>query len=333
MSIFKENLAYRPFTYSFAAEAARKHSIDMFWDTHQIDLQDDIRQYYAPDGLQTKDISADDNRSTIESILFLFTELDRSVADGYVDLLPYVKNNEIKVMFLTFAHRESVHQRGYALLAEALGATESDWKSFRDYKEMMDKIDVIREGDNDLSVPLNFAKHLTRVYLGEGIGLFAAFTILLNFKRSGLLMGFNDVNEWSLSDEAFHVENNIKVVNIVEDELSYLDQIELKRFTENLADKYEQAELKLIDLIYSISDQQDLPKEDLKAYIGYLKRLRLYQKGYLDYEEVGSNPVEWMDWLLSAEKHDAFFEKKVSDYSHSGLPGEINYSKYQHLIT
>jgi ribonucleotide reductase beta subunit family protein with ferritin-like domain len=333
MSIFIENEAYRPFNYAFAAEASKKHSIDMFWDVHQIDLQDDIRQYYAPSGLQTKNVSAEGNKATINSILFLFTELDRSVADGYTQLLPYVKNNEVKAMFLTFAQRETVHQRGYALLAEALGSSDSDWKSFRDYREMLDKIDIIKEDDKDLSVPLNFAKHLTRVFLGEGIGLFAAFTLLLNFKRSGLLMGFNDVNEWSLSDEAFHVENNIKVVQIIEQaDLSYLDKIELQRFTTELSDRFEKAENKFIDLIYSISDQEGVTKESLKECMGFLKRLRLYQRGYMSYEEVGENPIEWMDWLLSADKHDSFFEKRVSDYSHSGLAGEIDYSKYQSLL-
>lgn len=50
MSVFKESKSYRPFTYSWAAEAAQKHSIDMFWDIHQVNLQDDTQQYFSKGG-------------------------------------------------------------------------------------------------------------------------------------------------------------------------------------------------------------------------------------------------------------------------------------------
>lgn len=333
MSIFKESEAYHPFRYPFAIEAAKEHAIDMFWDVHQIDLQDDIRQYHAPNGLTTKNVSHEDNKATIDALLPIFTELDRTVADGYIDLLPYVKNNEIRVLLLTQAQRETVHQRGYALLKESLGSSDSDWVAFNKYKSMVDKIELMKGHDGDLSKPLNFAKHLTRVLLGEGVGLFAAFTLLLNKKRTGHMMGFNDVNEWSLSDETFHVENNIRIVQlIVEEDLSYAERLELRRYTLELADAFEAAEMSLIDTIYDIADQEDLPKKDLEGYIRVLKNTRLYQLNYLSFEEVGEHNVEWMDWLLSAEKHDAFFEKRVSDYSHGGLKGEVDYSKYLSVL-
>lgn len=305
----------------------------MFWDVHQIDLQDDIRQFSAKGGMKTPNVSHEDNVKTVNSIQFLFTELDRSVADGYIQLLPHTKNNEIKVLLLTHAQRETVHQRAYALFAEALGATDAQWKSFKEYIEMQEKIDIIKKEDQDLSQPINYAKHLVRVLLGEGIGLFAAFTLLLNFKRFGLLMGFNDVNEWSLSDESHHVENNIKIVQtIVREDLSYVECLELERFTNQLAAEYKEAENKFIDLIYNIAPQEDLTRNQMKDYMAFLERLRLFQLGYKNFEEVGENPVEWMDWLLMAGKHDAFFEKKVSDYVHAELPGEVDYSKYQKAL-
>lgn len=325
MSVFKESEAYKPFNYAWAAEAAKKQVIDMSWDVHQIELQDDIRQYNTKGGLKTPTLSHEHNKKTIDTIQFLFTELDRTVADGYVKLLPYTRNNEIKTLFLTHGMKETVHQRAYALLGETLGFTDSDWATFQQYKEMVDKIAVMQDGEFDLNNPLDYTKCLTQILLGEGIGLFAAFTAMLNYKRFGLLIGFNDVNQWSLSDETAHVENNIRVVKVILPELTYEQLVELRSYTEELVKRFVASECAFIDLI---GEQEGILTEDFKGYMGYLGELRLFQLGYLSLSEVRENPLDWMDWMLSGEKHDNFFEKKVTEYSHDRLKGDIDYSKY-----
>ena len=45
------------------------------------------------------------------------------------------------------------------------------------------------------------------------------------------------------------------------------------------------------------------------------------------------NPLPWMEWLLSGEKHDNFFEKRVTSYNHLGLVGGVDYEKYKPLLT
>jgi ribonucleotide reductase beta subunit family protein with ferritin-like domain len=329
LSVFEESLAYKPFKYTWAAEAAKKQSIDMFWDIHEVELQDDIRQYNTKGGLATPTKSHEYNKKTIDTILPLFTELDRTVADGYIKLLPYTKNNEIKTLLITQAARETVHQRAYALLAETLGFENADWSAFNSYKEMRDKIEVMVEGDFCLEDPVGYAKALVQILLGEGIGLFAAFTALLNYKRFGLISGFNDVNQWSLSDETFHVENNIKIVKAVVANFSYPQLIEMKDYTEKTVEAFVKAECNFIDLI---GEQEDLSIEDFKGYIRHLGDLRLFQLSCITLSEVSPNPLEWMDWLLTGEKHDNFFEKKVTSYSHDKMKGEIDYSRYTDAV-
>ena len=198
MSIFVDNVAYRPFKYPWAVEAEKKHRVDMHWHENQVDLQDDLRQFSNRGGLETENVSHESNKNMLEKLIMLFTEMDVQVGSGYAKLLSYVKNNEIRTMWFTFAAREVTHQRGYALAAETLGYTSSDWSSFKEYKEMQDKIDLITKDCGDLTNKLNFAKHLGTVLLGEGIALFGAFACLLNLRRYGLMQNFNTVNEWSL---------------------------------------------------------------------------------------------------------------------------------------
>lgn len=328
MSIFEESAGYRPFKYPFAVDAAQKHAIDMFWDVHQVELQEDLRQYNSADGLATDNVPHHINKRIIDKVLCLFTEMDKVVGASYTKLIPHIGNNEIRNLLITQTAREVVHQRAYALLAETFGFSDSDWVEFREYVEMQDKLDLMSESE-ELTGKLDCAKLLAKILLGEGIGLFAAFACLLNFKRQGLLVGFNDVNAWSLVDEAFHVEHNIKILDCIRDELSEVENIELDKYIEALSAEYIEAEIKFIDLVFLLGDQEDLTKEDLCEYIHYLRDLRLYQLGLLSHTEVRENPLKWMEWLIGAKKHSNFFEKRVTDYSHNKLIGDIDYDRYK----
>lgn len=334
MSVFKESVSYRPFTYAWAAEAAQKHSIDMFWDVHQINLQDDVQQYYAKEGMKTSTVSHEQNKGILDKTLCLFTEMDRTVGTGYTELLPLIKNNEIRNLLLTFAAREVTHQRAYALAAETFGFSSSDWLAFAEYKEMVDKLEAMSansepEGSSD---KLKAAVKLTQILLGEGIGLFGAFATLLNLKRHGVMNGFNDINEWSLSDEQEHVVNNIKTVHEMKADLSEAELITLEAITRSIVDNLVHAEYKYLDLVFEMGGAEGLTLKEMKDYIFYLGQLRLFQLGYVALKDVPPNPLDWMEWLIGANKHSAFFEKKVTSYTHKKLEGDVNYNKYLKYI-
>lgn len=331
MSIFEESKSYRPFKYPFAVQKEKEEVIDKYWHEGQIDLQDDLRQYFTKGGLATKNFSHEYNKANIDTLLLFFTQLDMNVASGYVELLPHTKNNEIKSLFIQQAAKEVRHQRAYALAGESFGFEDADWSKFTQYKQLVDKLSVISGDVGDLSLPLNYAKKLSQVLLGEGIGLFASFTSLLNSKRHGLLVGFNDINSWSLVDEEGHVANNIKVLqDIMEQDLTVEENIELKRFVYEIAARYVEAECSVADML---GDQEDLSVDQLKSYLKFLEKLRLFQIGYIGHLEVGTNPVQWMDDMLVSEKHGSFFEKRITDYTHKKLQGTVDYSKYNKLLT
>ena len=332
MSVFEESKSYRPFKYPKLVEMAKKHQIDMHWSEAQVELQDDLMQYNSADGLATKNVSHKVNKFIVDKVLCLFTELDKTVAKGYTELMPYAKNNEVRNWFLTAGGREVIHQRAYALAAETFGFEEDDWVAFSEYVEMQEKIDVMTGDDKDLSVPLNFAKALAQLLLGEGIGLFAAFTVLLNFKRFGLLVGTNDINQWSLLDENEHVAGNIMVLDAVRGDLTEVENLELNKYIDIMVGRFVNAEINFIDLLYDIGDPEDLTNDDLRGYIKYLGDLRKYQLGLIGPNAVRENPIPWVEHLISGKNHDNFFEKRVTDYSHAGLLGEVEYGKYESII-
>lgn len=205
-------------------------------------------------------MSHEQNKNILDRTLCLFTEMDRTVGQGYTELLPFIKNNEIRNMLMTFAAREVVHQRAYALAAETFGFSNNDWLAFGDYKEMVGKLDVMSESfaPEDCRDELKAAIKLTQIFLGEGMGLFGAFATLLNQKRSGILNGFNDINEWSLKDEQEHVLKNILVVKEMEYDLTEVESIVLREATLKLVEAYKVVENKYLELVFEMGVQRVL---------------------------------------------------------------------------
>lgn len=327
MSIFEESVSYRPFKYPKLVEMTKKHQVDMHWTEAQVELQDDLRQYNASDGLQLPNSSHEVNKSIIDKIMCLFTEMDKIVAKGYTDLLPLVKNNEVRNWFLAASSREVIHQRAYALAAETFGFEDGDWVAFKEYKEMQDKLEEMQP-NIDPRNKLELAMALTTLLLSEGICLFGAFAVLLNYKRYGLLMGVNDINQWSLEDENEHVVGNIYVLKKVMEELDENQVNTLIFFIKSRVERLVEAEHAFIDLVYELGEPEGLTKQDLKGYISYLGELRLFQLGLIPEMEVSKNPLPWIESMLSGRSHDNFFEKRVTDYSHSGLEGKVDYERY-----
>ena len=330
MSIFKETIAYRPFNYPWAMDMAVEHNIALYWDTHQLDLSSDLPQFHNEGGLETANVSHASNKNMLEKMLSLFTQMDVAAGSLYRVLMPHVKNNEISNMWMAFSNREGAHQRAYALGVEEFGFPESTWSEFMEYDEMFKKIDLMTNlHSRDLTNKLDFSKTVAQLLLAEGICLFGAFACMLNLKRFGLLLGFNLVNEWSLRDEQKHVEGNMRVLAEVRKELSSGENLELDMFIKDLVEQFILAEDNFIDTVFEMGPQEGMTAQDMKNYIRYLGDLRLKQLKLPTTYGVEENPLEWMDWILTGKKHGNFFEKKVTDYDHSGLVGEIDYSVYQ----
>lgn len=327
---FTPTTSYRPFRFPWAVEVAQKHHVDMYWGTHQINLQDDLQQYFSENGLATQTVTHTENKNILDKTLCMFTEMDVSVGGGYVKLLGLIDNNELRNMFLTFAAREVVHQQAYATCAESFGFSDSDWSAFSDYAEMVEKLEAM----TDNMVPAGSSRELqacillAQILIGEGVGLFGAFATLLNQKRCGLLVGFNDVNEWSLKDEQEHVINNIRALKAMKAALTEVELIVLQDVIEAMIERYRLAEHRYLELVFEMGGAEGLSLDDMKAYIDYLCQFRLFQLGYRSASEVGTNPLPWMEWVLAGGKHGNFFEKKVTDYNHAGLQGKIDYSRY-----
>ena len=303
---------YKPFHYPWAVEITTRHE-KAHWIEDELDLSDDVSDWKS--GKVT-----DIEKEYVTNILRLFTQSDVAVGQNYFDqFIPKFKNNEIRNMLGSFAAREGIHQRAYALLNETLGLPDSEYHAFLEYKVMVDKIEFMQESDNNSMKGLGLA--LAKSVFNEGVALFASFVMLLNFQRFGKMKGMGKVVEWSIRDESMHVEGNSNLFKSFCAEHPKLVDDEFKKEIYMMATEIVKLEDKFIDLAYSLGDIEGLSADDVKKYIRYITDRRLLQLGLKTTFKVKENPLSWLEWVLNGADHTNFFENRVTEYEVAGLSG------------
>ena len=305
--------SYKPFRYPWAVELTKRHE-QAHWIEDEIDLSDDVADW-------KNGKLSDAEKDYIIQVLRLFTQSDVAVGQNYYDFfIPKLKNNEIRNMLGSFAAREGVHQRAYALLNDTMGLPESEFHAFLEYKEMANKVEFMR--DNDNSNYSNLALAIAKSVFSEGISLFASFVMLLNFQRFGKMKGMCKVVEWSIRDETMHVDGMTQIFRGFCEEHPRVVTDDFKKDIYSMLRKVVRLEDKFIDLAYNgYDDIVELSKDDVKLYIRHIADRRLLQLGLKPNFKVKDNPLPWLDWVLNAPDHTNFFENRVTEYEVGGLKG------------
>ena len=223
-------------------------------------------------------------------------------------------------MLSSFAGREAVHQRAYALLNDTLGLPDEDFHKFLEYTEMADKIDFMKQGD--INTHTGLALSLAQSVFNEGLSVFASFVMLLNFQRFGKMKGMGTIVEWSIRDETLHVQGNAKLFREFCGEHPRIVNDELKSKIYQMAKDVVKLEDRFIKLAFNGLQMEGLTEQDVKQYIRHIADRRLLQLGMKPNFGVKENPLPWLDWVLNGASHDNFFEKRVTEYSVNGMEGD-----------
>ena len=311
---------YKPFAYPWAMQYAEDHE-KIHWGSWEAKLQEDLNQW------KSNKLSKSE-KDHITNILRIFTQSDVAVGGNYCDIFIHsFKNNEIRNMLLSFANREGTHQRSYALLNDTLGIPEGEYSIFLKYKEMATKIEFMTAPPKSMKKhDQNLAFELARSVCNEGMSLFSAFVMLLNFQRFGKMKGMCEIVEWSIRDETMHVEAMTKLFHTYLEENPNLVTDTLKSYIYTNFTKAVELEESLINFIYADSDSiNDLSKNDVIKYIKYLADRRLLQLGLKPIFKQKTNPIPWLDWIVSGDSFKNFFEGAVTDYNASGMVGQIKW--------
>lgn len=311
MSLTTKNITYKPFKHNWAIELAKQHE-GLHWIEEEATLGDDVVQW-------NNKLTANE-KSLITNILKLFTTSDVVVGSCYADyFIPVFKNNEVRSMLLSFAAREGIHQRAYALLNDTLGLPEEYYNAFTEYKELSDKVEMMQQLNT--STQRGIAVSLAQEVISEGVSLFSAFAMLMNFSRYGKMTGMNTIVEWSIRDETLHADGLSRLFR------EYCDEhprIVTNEFKKEIYERFSTAvdlEDKVIDLAFEMGAVEGLTASEVKQYIRFIADRRLNDLGLKAIWNIEKNPLPWMEYLLG-NSHTNFFEQRVTDYNAAGLTGD-----------
>lgn len=310
MSVFDPSVSYVP-VYKQAVEITQKHE-RVHWGEWEVKLDSDLDDWRL-------DRLSKSEKAFISSVLRMFTQADVAVAGDYYDnLIPVIRNNEFRNMLGSFAGREGTHQRSYALLNDTLGKGAEFYIEFNKYREMKDKIEWMMKVKND--TPRNVALGIAKQVMAEGVMLFGIFALLLNLQRRGLLLGMGDVNQWSIRDESIHVEGLVALFKTVVQEFPHIVDDQFKSEVYELAREVVKLEDAYIGLVFSEGACEGVTESETKQYVRAMADYRMQQLGFKEqFHE--KNPFTWLDWLLSGNTVENFFENNTTGYSKDSMVG------------
>ncbi|BCV00876.1 MAG: ribonucleoside-diphosphate reductase subunit beta [uncultured marine virus] len=310
--LLEEREYYKPFVYPWAFEFYKRQQ-QMHWLPDEVPLQDDIKDY--------KEKLSPDNRLLLDNIFKFFTQADVDVCCGYAKhYLPTFKQPEIRMMLVSYASMEAVHQEAYSLLLETLGKSDDMYQEFFDIQAMSEKHEYLT--DFSMKNPHEIAKTMA-VYSGftEGVQLFSSFAILLNYPRHNLMKGMGQIVTWSIRDESLHVEGLSKLFRtfIAENPEIWTDKLKYEIYC--AAERVVELEDKFIDVCFAKADIPDLTPKEVKEYIRYIADRRLLGLGMKNIFHSNENPLPWIDMQVNAVEHTNFFENRATEYAKSSTQG------------
>lgn len=312
MSLLVESVVYTP-KYPVFVEITEKHE-RAHWGTWEVKLDQDVQDWQLG---RITDVEKKFNTT----VLRLFTQSDLVVGGLYYDaLIPFIKNSEARDMLGSFASREGTHKRAYALLNDTLGFGEDFYSEFLQYDAMKDKVEFMAEVDT--SSVEGVIRSLPKQGLTEGLCLFASFAMLLNNVRNGKLNGQGDVVQWSIRDESIHVEGLAALFHTLVKENPHVINNEFKKSVYDMNRECIALEDAFIDLAFEHGAPEGITADECKQYIRAVSDYRMQQFGFKP--EFGvDNPFDWLDWVVSSDMKENFFEVNTAAYSKDNLTGEF----------
>lgn len=160
----------------------------------------------------------------------------------------------------------------------------------------------------------------------EGLQLFSTFAILMNFARGDLprgarMLGMNQIVTWSVRDESLHVESMSRLFRVYIEERSHLWTEEFRQELYDICRKMVELEDAFIDLAFEQGGIDGLTPEEVKQYIRYIADRRLQGIMLDPIFNIKSNPLTWLDYMLSGVEHANFFENRATEYAKGSLSG------------
>ncbi len=291
-NILERRLSYKPVEYPQAEELFIKDKYN-HWLWNEVDniIGGDKQDW-------EKNLDPQD-KSLVGGILKGFAQTECLVGNYWTRASMWFPKPEVEALCISLAEDETRHAKAYNYLNEILELEEFDaFLQEPEVAERLSNLIVMKEG-----TPADMARSLA-IFSAfcEGVCLFSAFAILLNFSRRGMMNGTCKIIEWSSRDEQLHSSSGIWLFRTLLSENPHLNTPALKADIEEAARVTIQLEDNYLDYVFKGGDVKGLTKYDLKQFVRFRANNKLKELGY--------DPVFEVD-LKASRNVSSWFEEKT----------------------
>lgn len=276
-----------------------------FWTAEEIDLSQDLVDF--------NNKLNPDERNFINHVLAFFAASDGIVLENLaIRFMKDVKIPEARCFYGFQIAMENIHSETYSLLIDTYIKDPNEKTRLFNAIETIDCVKKKAQWAMKwISSTKSFATRLVAFAAVEGIFFSGSFCAIFWLKKRGLMPGLTYSNELISRDEGLHCDfachlysilqpanklSNKEIYEIIDEAVRYENEF----ITEALP-------VSLIGMNATLMTQ----------YIKFCADRLIYALGHPKYYKV-ENPFEWME-LISLENKTNFFEKRVAEYSKTGV--------------
>lgn len=308
MGLLTPRATYKPFEYEQAYKYWELQQ-QSHWLHSEIAMSSDINDW--------KMNLTDVEKNVIGNTLKGFIQAELCIEEYWSSKVhKWFPKPEIQLMTSAFASMESIHAVAYAYLNDSLGLL--DYDAFLHEPAAKAKIDRLIEpiGRSKSDIAKSLAIFSA---FNEGVNLFSAFAILLNFSRFNKMKGLGQIIAFSIKDESMHSNAGCWLFRTFIGENPDIWADDLKKEIYDAARLTVELEDKFIDKVFELGDVQGLTSKDLKAFIRFRANVKLNDIGlksnWKNVDKDAISRMEWFDVLSGGVSMQDFFSGRVSDYS------------------
>jgi len=281
-----------------------------FWTAEEVDLSHDISDWNK---------LSDNERHFIKCVLAFFAASDGIVNENLALHMLSSKeieySNEAKCFYAFQLAIENIHSEMYSLLIDEY---IKDPEEKNELFHALERIECVKKKSNWaikwVGKEVSFLERLVAFAAVEGILFSGSFCAIFWLKKRGLMPGLTFSNELISRDEGLHMLFACHMYKELTNDGGRLSYEKIKDIiVEAVNNEHEFVEGAIPVELIGINSKL------MKEYIEFVADYLVVELGY---EKIYNtpNPFDWMD-LISIEGKTNFFEKRVGEYSKSGIQG------------
>ena len=310
------------------------HRYPQFWELYIVGRNNDWNPDEIPmgkDAAQWKgEALTDQERNLVKRVLGLFVCGESLVSNNlFLNVFRFLNSGEARQYMTRQAFEEALHNHTVVYCCDSLNLDiEEVYEAYKGIESIKGIKKFLASNTSDLSTmsldlstPNDVRWYLLNLVvfymICEGFLFYTAFVSMLALSRRDLMVGIGEQIDYTMRDEANHVEFGSELIRLIKKQMP---EVWTDEFKADLNHLFEEA----IDHAHAFADDMlslgivGLNRESMSNYIEFMSQRRMASIGLVPLNTAIKNPFPWVKSAVELEKQSNFFEAKPKTYQSAG---------------